>query len=164
MKHPMAIRLGSSHKQHMCWTILVVSGIALLHALPTRANDGQVPWECSGYRGEAQTRCMQTFIELQREEIGKLKGQLKAQEGTIEQLKQQADRQAAATAAMPRQVVASPAVAPIVPYLYSYSYPSIGFGLYVGRPWIYGGPYFYPPYFGGHRYFRFHFGHGRHRW
>ncbi|MEK7726723.1 MAG: hypothetical protein AAB311_06035, partial [Nitrospirota bacterium] len=38
------------------------------------AENQSVPWECSTYEGEAQTRCLNTFIELQREEIGKLKG------------------------------------------------------------------------------------------
>ena len=159
MNYRMTTRMDSSQEYHLGWTVLIVSGISLLllPTLPARANDGQVPWECSGYGGEAQTRCIQTFIELQREEIGKLKGQLKAQEGTIEQLKQQMDRQAAATADMQRRLATSPAIAPTVPYTYSlYAYPPVGFGLYFGRPWIYGGPYYSPPFFGRHRHFGFH--------
>jgi len=164
MNYLMTSRMDSPHEGHRRWTILLVTGISLLLALPAWANNGQVPWECSGYSAEAQTRCMQTFIELQREEIGKLKGQLKTQEGTIEQMKQQADRQAAATADMQRQLATPPAVGPTVPYTYSlYAYPPVGFGLYFGRPWIYGNPYYYPPYFGRHRHFRFHLGPwGRH--
>jgi hypothetical protein len=159
--------MDSSHDHHLHWTVLMVSGISLLllSALPARANDGQVPWECSGYSGEAKTRCLQTFIELEWEEIGKLKGQLKAQEGTLEQLKQQMDRQAAATADMQRRLATPPAFAPTFPYAYSlYAYPPVGFGLYFGRPWMYGGPYYYPPYFGRHRHFGFHLRPWGRRW
>jgi hypothetical protein len=114
-------------------------------------------WECSTYEGEAQTRCLNTFIELQREEIGKLKGQLQAQQGTVEQLKQQSDRQAAATADMQRQPAAPPTIVPSVPYsAYTYVYPpAVGLGLYLGRPGFYGYPYYYGPHiYWGPRHYR----------
>lgn len=121
------------------------------------AENQPAPWECSTYEGEAQTRCLNTFIELQREEIGKLKGQLQAQQGTVEQLKQQSDRQAAATADMQRQLAAPPTIVPSIPYSsYTYVYPpAVGLGLYLGRPGFYGYPYYYGPHiYWGPRYYR----------
>ena len=121
------------------------------------AENQSVPWECSTYEGAAQTRCLNTFIELQREEIGKLKGQLQAQQGAVEQLKQQSDRQAAATADMQRQLTAPPAIASAIPYsTYTYAYPpAVGLGLYLGRPGFYGYPYYYGPHiYWGPRHYR----------
>lgn len=147
-------------------TTIWVSGLALLlliGVLPARAATPQVPWECSNYEGDAQTRCLNTFIEFQREKIGQLEGQLQAQQVTVGQLKDQVDRQAAATANLQRQLSDRPTttVAP-APYPFMYFYPpSLGFGLYLGRPWIYGyGPsYYYRPYWGP--LFYRHWGHRR---
>ena len=123
---------------------------ATLFPLPALANSQQVPWECSNYSGEAQTRCLNGFIEQQREQINKLEGQLQAQQETVGQLKGQVDQQAAATAALQRQLSQLPTTAVVpVPYTYSYVYPPVGLGIYFGRPWIYG-PYYY--------------GYGRHFW
>lgn len=148
------------HTRHFVQSILIAGAAAA--ALPLSAGlahaDSQPGlWECSTYEGEAQTRCLNMFIELQREEIGKLKGQLQAQQGTMEQLKQQSDRQAAATADMQRQAAAPPAIIPAVPYsAYTYVYPpAIGLGLYLGSPGFYGYPYHYRPrIYWGPRYYR----------
>lgn len=149
------------------WIAWSVGTWLLLSAQPARATDVQIPWECTGYSGEAQTRCVQTFIELQREKIAQLEGQLQAQQATVGQLKEQADRQAAAAADLQRQLADRPATIQQVPYAYpypyAYGYPPVGFGLYLGRPWIYGPPYFYRPYFGGPRYFGSHLGYWGHR-
>lgn len=152
------------------WTMWLAWGIGMwlwLSALPARATDLQVPWECTGYSGEAQTRCVQTFIELQREKIAKLEGQLQAQQATVGQLKEQTDRQAGVAADLQRQLAdRSSTIQPVpyaYPYPYAYGYPPVGFGLYLGHPWIYGPAYFYRPYFGGPRYFGFHRGHWGHR-
>lgn len=141
-----------------------MAAVLLAAAVPARAADAQVPWECSNYEGAAQTRCLNAFIEQQREKIGQLEGELKAQQGTVGQLKDQVDRQAAASADLQRQLADRPntTVVPAVPSPYSYAYvypPSIGFGLYFGHPWLYGPPYMYRPYwgFGYHR----HWGHHR---
>ena len=136
--------------QHFAQSILIAGTAAaalLLAAGLAHAENQSVPWECSTYEGEAQTRCLNMFIELQREEIGKLKGQLQAQQGTVEQLKQQSDRQAAATADMQRQIAAPPTIIPAAPYsAYTYVYPpAVGLGLYLGRPGFYGYPYYYGP-------------------
>ncbi len=144
---------SSSHRRWR-WGILLAWGVGtgvLLSAFPAGATDAEVPWECSGYTGEAQARCVRTLIEIQREKIAKLEGQLKAQQDAVAKLKEQADRQAAAAAALQRQAAAPPVtVAPVIPfaypywYAYSYGYSSVGFSLYFGRPWIYGPPYFGP--------------------
>lgn len=137
--------------------------LLLIGALPVQAEIPQVPWECSNYEGDTQTRCLNTFIEFQREKIGQLEGQLQAQQNTVAQLKNQVDRQAVATADMQRQLSDRPTttVTPD-PYPYVYSHPpGLGFGLYLGRPWIYGyGPsYYYHPYWGP--LFYRHWGHRR---
>jgi hypothetical protein len=142
--------MAPARTQHFAQSILIAGAAAaalLLAAGLAHAENQSVPWECSTYEGEAQTRCLNMFIELQREEIGKLKGQLQAQQGTVEQLKQQSDRQAAAP----------PAIIPAAPYsAYTYVYPpAIGLGLYLGRPGFYGYPYYYRPrIYWGPRYYR----------
>lgn len=152
--------MAPARTQHFTQSILIAGAAAaalfLASGLAHAENQG-VPWECSTYEGEAQTRCLNTFIELQREEIGKLKGQLQAQQGTVEQLKQQSDRQAAATADMQRQLAAPPAIIPAAPYsAYTYVYPpAVGLGLYLGRPGFYGYPYYYGPHiYWGPRHYR----------
>jgi hypothetical protein len=140
--------------------------LLLFGALPARSATPQVPWECSTYEGDAQTRCLNTFIEFQRDKIGQLEGQLQAQQSTVGQLKSQIENQAAATADLQRQLSerSAASVAPIpypygyAPYPYLYP-PSIGFGFYLGRPWMYGSPFYYRP-FGGPRFYR-HWGHRR---
>ena len=138
-------------------------GILLLTAIPADANDPQGPWECSGYSGEAHARCLAAFVEAQREQIASLQGKVQAQQETVNQLKAQMDRQAAAHASSQSQV-APPAIISTVPPLYGYppfyGYPPVGIGVYIGRPWFYGPPYFYRPYFYGPRYFGYrHWGH-----
>lgn len=125
-------------------------GILLLAAMPAHANDPQGPWECSGYSGEAHTRCLAGFVEAQREQIASLQGKVQAQQETVNQLKAQMDRQASANAPIQSQVTPPPIIQTVPPL---YGYPPVGIGLYVGRPWFYGPPYFYRPYFYGPRYF-----------
>jgi len=135
------------------WRLILLAGaiglLLLLRAISVQAADQPVPWECSNYAGETQTRCLNTFIELQREEIGTLKGQLQFQEGAAQQRKQQAE-----AAEQTSQPVAPPGIVPAPPYIYSYVYPpAVGLSFYLGRPWIYGGPYYRPywrPHFHGH--------------
>ncbi len=178
MERPAAALMESSQDRRQRQIALLAWGLViglLFPAFPAQASDAEVPWECSGYTGEARARCVRTFIEIQREKIAKLEGQLKAQQDTVAQLKEQVDRQAAAAANQQRQAAAPPvAVAPIIPYAYAYpyaypyayGYPSIGFSLYFGRPWIYGPPYFYGPgfnFYWGPRFFG-HRGYWGRRW
>lgn len=136
--------------QHFTQSLLIAGAAAAALFLATglaQAESQPGLWECSTYEDEAKTRCLNMFIELQREEIGRLKGQLQAQQGAVEQLKEQSERQAAANADMQRQVAAPPAIIPGAPYsAYTYVYPpAIGLGLYLGRPGFYGYPYYYRP-------------------
>src|SRR4030095_7566982 len=75
------------------------------------AAEAAVPWECSNYTDEAQTRCLNAFIERQQEQIGQLEGRLQAQQEAVGQLKGQIDRQNAATAQLQTHL-APPAPAP----------------------------------------------------
>lgn len=122
------------------------------------ATSAPVPWECSNYTDEAQTRCLNAFIEHQQEQIGQLEGRLHAQQEMVGQLKSQVDRQNAATAQLQQQLSQPPVTSAIVPppyvYPYAYAYPPVGIGLYLGRPWIgpgfygyYGRPYWGPRFF-----------------
>lgn len=129
---------------------------------PSRAETIQVPWECSNYTGDAQTRCVNAFMEAQQKKIAELEGKLQAQEGTVGQLKSQLDRQATATADLQRQLTERPSTS-IVPipysYPYSYGYPlGLGFGLQFGGAGIYASPYYRP--FWGHR----HYGYWGYGW
>jgi hypothetical protein len=137
-------------------TIFVTTVLAAEAAAP-------VPWECSNYTDEAQTRCLNAFIERQQEQIGQLEGRLQSQQEMVGQLKGQIDRQNAATAQLQQQLsqpsVATPVVPPPYVYPYTYVYPPVGLGLYLGRPWS--GPGFYGyygrPYWGPRFYYR-HYG------
>lgn len=139
--------------------------LLLLAPPPVRAADAPVPWECSNYDGEAHLRCLNTFIELQRDKIGRLEEKLLAQRGTVGQLKERIDRQTAVTANLEQQLSTRPSTTVVpAPYAYSYPYsyvypPAFGLGLYFGRPWIYGPTYSFGPYRG----FRLHrhWGHRR---
>lgn len=149
-------------------------GLALSHS-HAFAQDTNVPWECSGYSGEAQTRCVSTLMELQQEKITKLEEQLKTQEGTVNQLKERLDRQEASALSQVQSSQQDSRYPP--PYVPGYAYPygsSYGYaqvppiGIYLQPPWRYPRYYGYgpgywgygPPAFG----FNFRFGGGhRHR-
>jgi hypothetical protein len=123
----------------------------VLAGLPAQAGESQIPWECSSYTGDAQTRCVEGFAESQRNQIATLQGMLQAQQETVKLLKDQLDRQASANAELQRKLVQPPATVQVIPPLYSYS--PVGLGLYLGSPWFYGSPPFYRPYgFGPHYY------------
>lgn len=149
--------------------IIALAGMAG-NGLAAEAAGSTVPWECSNYTDEAQTRCLNAFIERQQEQIGQLEGRVRAQQEMMGQLKGQIDRQTAATAQLQQQLSQPPAAPAIVappylsPYAYPYLYPAfppVGIGLYLGRPWgvpgfygYYGRPYWGPRFFYRH--------HGRH--
>ncbi|MBU6479977.1 MAG: hypothetical protein KGS09_05480 [Nitrospirae bacterium] len=160
--------LESSRKTAGLWPQFLVGAIGLgmvLAGLPARASDSQTPWECSSYTGAAHTRCLETFIESQRDQIAALQGKLQAQQGAVDHLKDQVDHQASASADLQRRLAQPPAVVQGAPPLYTYSpyaYPPVGLGLYLGRPWIYGPPYLYRPYIYGPRYYGSR--HRGHRW
>lgn len=162
----------NGRRQRVVLLTWVVGIGVLLSASPAGATDAEVPWECSGYSGEAQARCVRTLIEIQREKIAQLEGQLKAQQETVAQLKEQSDRHDASAASPAHQAALPPVtVTPVIPYPYPYhpyafGYPPVGFSLYLGPPWIYGPPYLYGPRFNfywGPRLFG-HRGHWGRRW
>ena len=136
-------------------------GIGLVLAgLPAHASESQAPWECSSYTGDARTRCLEAFAESQRDQIATLHGKLQAQQETVNHLKDQLDRQTSTSADLQRQLAQPPAIVHTVPPLYTY--PPVGFGFYLGQPWIYGPPFFYRPYIYGSYYFGPR--HRGHRW
>lgn len=132
--------------------------LLFLFTVPSPAETPSIPWECSTYKDNAQTRCLNTLIELQREKVAQLESQLRAQEGTVRRLKDQVDRQAVVTQDLQRRLSDQPAVSiapifyPSVPYLNFYP-PGLGFGIHFGSPWAYGpfhlhGPLWRHPYYG----------------
>jgi uncharacterized coiled-coil protein SlyX len=88
---------------------------------------------------------------MQRDQIAALQEKMKAQEETVNRLKDQLDRQASTNADLQRRLAQRPPVVRAVPPFYRY--PSVGFGLSFGSPWIYGSPYYYPPFFYSPRYY-----------
>lgn len=156
-------RRNSSRKTTQIWPRLLFGAIgagALLAGLPAHASESQTPWECSNYTGAAHTRCLEAFVESQREQIATLQGKMQAQQETVNYLKNQIDRQSSTSADLQQSLAQPPTVVQVVPPLYAY--PPVGFGLYVGRPWIYGSPYFYRPYVYGPRYYGHR--HRNHHW
>ena len=146
--------LKSSQKTAGLWPQRLAGAIGigmLLAGLPAQASESQSTWECSSYTGTAHTRCLEAFVESQRDQIATLQGKMQAQQETVDHLKGQIDRQASTSADLQRQLTQPPAVVQTVPPLYVY--PPVGLGLYLGRPWIYGQPYFYGPYIYGPRFY-----------
>jgi len=144
---------------------ILVGGLTFIGVpLPSTAETLQVPWECSNYKEDAQTRCVNALIEAQQKKIAELEGKLQAQEGTVGQLKSQLDRQSTATADLQRQLTERPTTS-VIPVPYSYGYPfglGLGFGLHFGSSGLYASPYYgpYSRHFGGHR----HYGYWGYRW
>ncbi len=154
-------------------SIATATLVLVLAASPSAAETLQVPWECSTYEGDAQTRCVNAFLEAQQKKIAELEGKLQAQQNAVGQLKDQLDRQASATNDLQRQLAERPTMN-VMPYSYSYPYPypypygyayppglglGLGFGLQFGNAGFYASPYYYRS-FWGHQHFR----HWGHRW
>ena len=157
------LRRESSRKTAGLWPQLLIGAIGIgtvLVGLPAQANESQTPWECSSYTGDAHTRCVEAFAESQRDQIATLQEKVQAQQETLNHLKGQLDRQASTNADLQRQLAQPPAIVQAAPPLYTY--PSVGLGLYFGRPWIYGPQFFYRPYGYGPRYYGSR--HRGHRW
>src|SRR5215217_5320719 len=72
------------------FTTVLVPSMSTASAL---AEDSNIPWECSNYSGEAQTRCINGLIEDQRNRIGKLEGELQSQQSQMRNLQDQANQQ-----------------------------------------------------------------------
>jgi hypothetical protein len=148
---------------------LLILGLAMM-VIPlgrsaVEAASPPVPWECSNYTDEAQTRCLNAFIERQQEQIGQLEDKLQRQQDLVGQLQGQVERQTAATSQLQQHLAQAPVTTAVVPqpYVYPYyrAYPPVGLGIYLGPPWV--GPGFYGyygrPYWGPRFFYRHH---GRH--
>lgn len=135
-------------------SILTIS--IILSAPVSFAGNSSVPWECSNYSGDAQTRCLNIFIERQQEQIDKLEGQLQAQQNSVRLLKSQFDQQAAMATNLQRQLSHRPPITVVPPPVY----PPVGVGIYLGQPWVSGSYYWYGRPFWGPRYY----GHWGRRW
>lgn len=146
-------------------TLVLIGSLAcVLVPFPSIAETLQVPWECSNYTGDAQTHCMNAFMEAQQKRIAELEEKLQAQQSAVSQLKDQLDRQTTATTDLQRRLAERPTTNVVpVPYLYPYSYGyplglGLGFGLHFGNSGIYASP-FYRPWWGPRYY-----GYWSHRW
>ena len=144
-----------------CCSLLPGVVLAALLAQPTWAGGFHSPEDCQAYSGEAHLQCLYALIEIQQGKISKLEGEMKAQGGSLRQLREEHDRQAAATADMQRrleqQSMVSPPVVQVLPPVYvwprfypgyypGYVVPAPGLSLYFGAPY-YGPRFFGPPSF-----------------
>lgn len=138
------------------------------------AQETDVPWECSEYSPEAQARCMKTLLEVQQKKIAKLEEQLKAQEGTVNDLKEKMDRQQALARREAQAYQQDPRYPPppyvpayASPYAAPYGYaPMPPIGIYLQPPWRVPRYYGYGPGYWGQPglSFNFRFGGGhKHR-
>lgn len=150
---------GTFHYPGLLAALVVGSVVLIFSVSPVHADNLQVPWECSNYEGDAQTRCMNAFMEAQQKKIAELEGKLQAQQSTVGQLKEQLDRQSAATTNLQRQLAERPATT-VVPFSYGYPYSyalppilGLGFGLHFGSTGLYASPYpYYRPFLGPRHY------------
>lgn len=126
----------------------------VLAGLPAQAGETLIPWECSSYTGNAQTRCVDGFAESQRNHIATLQGALQAQQEIVTILKGQLDRQTSSSATLQRQLAQPPAIGHAIPPLFTYSL--LGLGLYLGSSWIYKPPFVYRTYIYGPRHYGSH--------
>ena len=132
----------------------------ILWSLPANATDPIVPWECSGFVGEAQNRCARTFTELQQEKIANLEKELEIQQRTVQHLQYRVTQQASATANLERKLRRKQSRW----YRSSFVdiYPPLGLSLgfvrhrHFGGSLFFGSPYYYGPQFFGHGHRRRH--------
>ncbi len=131
----------------------------MLSSVSVGAADQPVPWECSGFTGEAQIRCTRTFTELRLEKIAKLEKELEFQRQKNQQYHQQVVQQASAMAKLEKKLTRKRARWYNSPSLHIF--PPFGLGLRFGRDLFFGGSLFYgnPRYYGP-RFYR----HGYRRW
>jgi hypothetical protein len=147
---------------HSVWTSSFCGVCAMgimFCALSVGATEPAVPWECTTFVGEAQDRCIRTFVELQQEKIAKLEKDLEVQQQTVQQLQQQMAQQASTTAELERQLTHKSSRWYGPPSVHVY--PPLGLSLRFGRDRFFGGSLWYgtPRYFGPRFY-----GHGHRRW
>jgi len=75
------MRIPHAKFQNSVWTpgLSGVCAMGLMLCTPAAgATEPAVPWECTAFAGEAQARCIQTFVELQQEKIAKLEKDLQS--------------------------------------------------------------------------------------
>jgi hypothetical protein len=136
------------------------------------------PAECRAYSGAAHLNCLYAYIEIQNSKAGHVEEELQAQKHMLGQLRDQVDRQAAASQDLQRRLAERDSISsssfsayvapPIFPgYAYpgygylGYGYPGYGYlapglSLYLGVPGYYGGRPFYGPRFFGPRFYGHH--------
>ena len=142
------------------WSLVSICAMVfILWTFPAFATEQPVPWECSGFTGEAQSRCVRTFTDLQQEKIAKLERDLESQRQTVRQLQSQVTQQASATADLERQLSKRRSRWYGLPSVQIY--PPFGLGLRFGSGRRFGGSLFFgSPYYYGPRFY----GHGHRRW
>ncbi len=128
-------------------------------SVSSSAAEQAVPWECTGFTGEAQSRCTRTFTELRQEKIAKLEKELEFQKQKTQQYQQQLAQQASTTAKLERKLSRKRSRWYNSPSLHVF--PPLSLGLHFGRDRFFGGSLFYgnPRYYGP-RFYR----HGYRRW
>lgn len=136
------------------------------------------PVECRAYSGAAHLNCLYAYIEIQNSKAGHVEKELRAQKHMLGQLRDQVDRQAAASQDLQRRLAERDTISsssssfsayvapPIFPgYAYpgygylGYGYPGYaepGLSLYLGVPGYYWGRPFYGPRFFGPRFYGHH--------
>ncbi len=142
--------------QHSAWVGRIgrVGVLAvMLWPLSVSGADLLVSWECTGFSGEAQDRCIRTFVELQEEKISKLGKDLEIQQQTVQQLQQQVAQQKSVTAELERKLTRKRSDWYSAPS--GDLYPPFGLNLRFGQDRYWGGsPFYGQPHYYGPRFYR----------
>jgi hypothetical protein len=145
----------------LSFLIFLASGVTLAPGF-AQAAGFKPPEECLAYTGDAHLNCLYAYIELQKNQLGRIEDELKAQRGKLGELSDKVEsRASSSTIEKAAPVPADPIYVPVptpAPQAYYYppyyAYPPVGFGLYLGAPFYgYYGPRFYGPRYFGPRYF-----------
>jgi len=93
-------QLSVCRKAARLWPRLFVGALSILWltGLPAQASESLTPWECSNYSGNAHTRCVEAFEELQRDQIAALEERKRRAEQAVDREAEQAKSQKMQTA------------------------------------------------------------------
>ena len=124
-----------------CGVILVLGVLAENFRATSSWSAGfKSPEECLAYSGDAHLNCLYAYIEIQRDKISKLEGNLRGQQQTTQELQNRLKQQDLRVQALKRKTEGQRDQDRV--HRFSLIRP------YAGFYYRFGSPYYYDPYFG----------------